>query len=42
MAKALESNGADNMKKLHIRVDEGDRAGGGCEFLYFIEGFSGW
>ncbi|MFZ3060246.1 MAG: 6-pyruvoyl tetrahydropterin synthase family protein [Candidatus Methanoperedens sp.] len=32
MAKALKSNGADNIKKLHVRVDEGIGQGAGCEY----------
>ncbi len=28
MAKALKSNGADNIKRLHVRVDEGIGLGG--------------
>ncbi len=32
MAKALKSNGADNIKKLHVRLDEGIGQGAGCEF----------
>ena len=31
MAKALKSDGADNIKKLHVRVDEGIGQGAGCE-----------
>ncbi len=31
-AKALESNGADNIKRLHVRVDEGIGQGAGCEY----------
>ncbi|MGB8216808.1 MAG: 6-pyruvoyl tetrahydropterin synthase family protein [Candidatus Methanoperedens sp.] len=31
MAKGLKSNGADNIKKLHVRVDEGIGQGAGCE-----------
>lgn len=32
MAKALKSNGADNIKKLHVRLDEGIGQGAGCEY----------
>ncbi|MCZ7380528.1 MAG: 6-carboxytetrahydropterin synthase [Candidatus Methanoperedens sp.] len=32
MAKALKSNGTDNIKKLHVRVDEGIGQGAGCEY----------
>ncbi len=32
MAKALKSNGADNIKRLHVRVDEGIGRGAGCEY----------
>ncbi|VVB89139.1 Dihydroneopterin monophosphate aldolase [uncultured archaeon] len=32
MAKALRSKGADNLKKLCVRVDEGIGQGAGCEF----------
>lgn len=32
MAEALKSNGADNIKKLHVRVDEGIGQGAGCEY----------
>ncbi|MCZ7400235.1 MAG: hypothetical protein O8C62_11290 [Candidatus Methanoperedens sp.] len=32
MAKGLKSNGADNIKKLHVRVDEGVGQGAGCEY----------
>ena len=32
MAKGLKSNGADNIKKLHVRVDEGIGQGAGCEY----------
>ncbi len=31
IAKALKSNGADNIKKIHVRVDEGIGQGAGCE-----------
>ncbi len=31
IAKALRSNGADNIKKIHVRVDEGIGQGAGCE-----------
>jgi 6-pyruvoyltetrahydropterin/6-carboxytetrahydropterin synthase len=31
MAIALKSNGADNVTKLHVRVDEGIGQGAGCE-----------
>ncbi len=34
MAKGLKSNGADNIKKLHVRVDEGIGQGAGCEFSF--------
>ena len=36
MAKALKSNGADNIKKLHVRVDEGigQGVGGECGFRF--------
>ncbi|MCZ7400232.1 MAG: 6-pyruvoyl tetrahydropterin synthase family protein [Candidatus Methanoperedens sp.] len=33
MAKGLKSNGADNIKKLHVRVDEGIGQGAGCEYI---------
>ncbi len=32
MANGLKSNGADNIKKLHVRVDEGIGQGAGCEY----------
>ncbi len=32
IAKALKSNGADNITKIHVRVDEGIGQGAGCEF----------
>ncbi len=32
IAKALKSNGADNIIKIHVRVDEGIGQGAGCEF----------
>lgn len=32
IAKALKSNGADNITKIHVRVDEGVGQGAGCEF----------
>ncbi len=32
LAKGLKSNGADNIKKLHVRVDEGIGQGAGCEY----------
>lgn len=32
MAYALKSNGADNVKKIYVRVDEGIGQGAGCEF----------
>ena len=31
MARSLRSNGADNIKKLHVRVDEGIGQGADCE-----------
>ncbi len=31
VAKALKSNGVDNIKKLHVRLDEGIGQGAGCE-----------
>ncbi len=31
MANGLKSNGSDNIKKLHVRVDEGIGQGAGCE-----------
>ena len=31
LAKGLRSNGADNIKKIHVRVDEGIGQGAGCE-----------
>ncbi|MCZ7392211.1 MAG: 6-pyruvoyl tetrahydropterin synthase family protein [Candidatus Methanoperedens sp.] len=31
MVKALKSSGADNIKKLHVRLDEGIGQGAGCE-----------
>ncbi len=32
IAGAIRSNGADNVKKIHVRVDEGIGQGAGCEF----------
>ncbi len=32
IAKALKSNGAENITKIHVRVDEGIGQGAGCEF----------
>jgi len=32
IAEALKSNGADNVKKIHVRLDEGIGQGAGCEF----------
>jgi 6-pyruvoyltetrahydropterin/6-carboxytetrahydropterin synthase len=32
IAKALRAKGADNVTKLHVRVDEGIGQGAGCEF----------
>jgi 6-pyruvoyltetrahydropterin/6-carboxytetrahydropterin synthase len=32
IAKALRSNGAENITKIHVRVDEGIGQGAGCEF----------
>ncbi len=32
IAKALKSNGADNIRKLHVRLDEGIGQGAGCEY----------
>lgn len=32
IAEALKSKGADNLKKLYLRVDEGIGQGAGCEF----------
>jgi 6-pyruvoyltetrahydropterin/6-carboxytetrahydropterin synthase len=32
--KALDSNGADNIKKITVRVDEGIGQGAGCEYEY--------
>ncbi len=34
ITKGLKSNGADNIKKLHVRVDEGIGQGAGCEFSF--------
>jgi 6-pyruvoyltetrahydropterin/6-carboxytetrahydropterin synthase len=31
---ALESSGADNIKKITVRVDEGIGQGAGCEYEY--------
>ena len=33
IAKELRSKGADNITKIHVRVDEGIGQGAGCEFL---------
>jgi 6-pyruvoyltetrahydropterin/6-carboxytetrahydropterin synthase len=32
IAKALKSNGVDNLKKLYVRLDEGIGQGAGCEY----------
>ncbi len=32
IAKVLRSNGAENITKIHVRVDEGIGQGAGCEF----------
>ncbi len=32
IAKALKSNGVENITKIHVRVDEGIGQGAGCEF----------
>lgn len=34
MAKGLKSSGANNIKKLHVRVDEGIGQGAGCEYEF--------
>jgi len=34
MAIGLKANGADNIKKLHVRVDEGIGQGAGCEYEF--------
>ncbi len=34
IAKELRSNGADNVKKIHVRVDEGIGQGAGCEYFF--------
>lgn len=37
MARALKSNGADNIKKLHVRVDEGQRLNMSYESFIFVK-----